>query len=79
MTDAEKTQASREIADQLSVIGSSLAEVDPQLGRTVAEVRSIWLQPQLDAAILRDMHEFKVLFGRETVYLSLTRARDQQA
>jgi SAM-dependent methyltransferase len=78
-TDAEKAQASREIADRLSVIGSSLAEVDPQLGRAVAEVRSIWLRPQLDAAILRDMHEFKVLFGRETVYLSLTRARDRQA
>jgi SAM-dependent methyltransferase len=78
-TDAEKAQASREIADQLSVIGSSLAEVDPQLGRAVAEVRSIWLQPQLNAAILRDMHEFKVLFGRETVCLSLTRARDRQA
>jgi SAM-dependent methyltransferase len=74
---ADSTQAADEIAAKLDIIGAGLAEIDPQLGRAIGELRSIWLQPRLDAASLRDMQEFKYLFGRETVYLSLTRTRDR--
>jgi hypothetical protein len=64
------------ITHQLSSIIPELVQISPELGAAVAELKSVWQHPQMDAAMVRDMRTFGSLFGRETVYVSFTRSRD---
>jgi hypothetical protein len=59
----------------VGVIARRLSEIDPDMGKAVAEVGAIWSKEAPSVADVRDMRGFGSLFGRETVYLSLTRPR----
>ncbi len=64
-----------EISEHLSVLAGELGKIDKDTAATVAELKSVWDHPAMDATIVRDMRLFASLFGRETVYVSFTRAR----
>jgi SAM-dependent methyltransferase len=64
-----------EIAVLVGAIERRLAEIDPDLGEAVAELGEVWSKVNPTAADVRDMRRFGAMFGRETVYLSLTRPR----
>jgi hypothetical protein len=65
------------ISEQLSNIIAELLPVDQELGAAVTELKSVWQDPQISAAKVRDMRQFSSLFGRETMYVSFTRRRDE--
>lgn len=64
-----------EIGDQVSKIASELRRIDPQLAEAVLELLAVWGLPDRDlsAERVRMMKDFSALFGRETVYLSMTK------
>lgn len=64
-----------DIGAQLRALADELGGIDRDLGAAVAELKSVWEAPALDAAMVREMRVFASLFGRETVYVSFTRAR----
>ena len=64
------------IGEQLSTIITELLPVNRDLAATVTELKAVWQHPGLSKAMVRDMQEFSGLFGRETVYVSFTRRRD---
>jgi hypothetical protein len=67
---------SERISEQLSTIADELVQIDRDLGVAVAELKSVWDNPRMDAAMVRDMRAFASLFGRETAYVSFTRLRN---
>jgi len=62
-----------EIGGLLQTIGKGLGDVDRALGGSIAELLAVWSTPSVTAAMVRTMSNFGALFGRETIYLSLTR------
>jgi SAM-dependent methyltransferase len=64
-----------QIGSHLSDVTDQLAQIDRNLGSAVAELKSVWEHPLMDAPMVRDMTTFSSLFGRETVYVSFTRLR----
>ena len=67
------TELSGELGVQLDNVATDLASIDAGLGQAALELHSVWTHPQPDAAMVRDMSAFASLFGRETIYTSLTR------
>ncbi len=61
------------IATLLEELAPRLAEIDPELRAAVAEFAALWRAPAPSLDAVRDMRHFSGLFGRETIYLSLTR------
>jgi 2-polyprenyl-3-methyl-5-hydroxy-6-metoxy-1,4-benzoquinol methylase len=64
-----------QIAARLRQIEVNLHTVDSELAAAVAELEALWSKSAPTQAEVRDMPNFGPLFGRETVYLSLTRPR----
>jgi SAM-dependent methyltransferase len=62
-----------EIRDHLEAIATRLVEVDPDLGSALTELLAVWTAPSVTVSTIQGMDHFKALFGRETVYLSMTR------
>lgn len=71
-TEARDT-AGLEIERRLDEIQGALSHVDPDSSAAIAELAQVWRQKHVDAAAVRAMKPFGALFGRETVYVSLTR------
>lgn len=61
------------ISKTLMRIEQGLKSIDLRLSEAVGELAVVWRSPAPTAAQVRDMPAFSGLFGRETVYLSLTR------
>jgi hypothetical protein len=75
----EKAQVETGAADGAR-LGALLAELTPQLGEidgtladATGEFADLWRAKAPAASDVRDMRHFSSLFGRETIYLSLTR------
>jgi 2-polyprenyl-3-methyl-5-hydroxy-6-metoxy-1,4-benzoquinol methylase len=68
-----------EIGGYLSALARELGQIDQDMAAAVAELKSVWDHPAMDAAMVRDMRLFSSLFGRETVYVSYTRSRSMGA
>ena len=64
------------IGARLGEIVAAMAEIGGDTARAIAELKSVWEHPRLDAALVRDMPAFGSLFGRETIYVSFTRPRE---
>lgn len=64
------------IGEALGEIAGSLSAIDARLGAAAEEVRTLWLRDDITSREVADMQHFASLFGRETVYVSLTRPRD---
>ena len=64
------------ITDILSGLEAEATALDDDLGAAMADARSVWSAAPLTPEAVRDMSRFGALFGRETVYLSLTRTTD---
>jgi SAM-dependent methyltransferase len=62
-----------EIGGLLRTIGTGLGDMDRALGHSIDELLAVWSAPTVTAAMVRTMPNFGALFGRETIYLSLTR------
>jgi hypothetical protein len=71
--DAHLSERTGEISRLLSVISSQVDEIDRELAEAMTELRSVWNAPTITSAMVSDMKAFGALFGRETIYLSLTR------
>ncbi|MCQ8782821.1 class I SAM-dependent methyltransferase [Mangrovibrevibacter kandeliae] len=69
----ERDALGRAIGDDLARIAALLSEIDAALAAAVTELEAVWRMPEPSAEAVRDMAAFGPLFGRETVYLSLTR------
>lgn len=65
------------ISELLRKISVELAQIDERLGVAFDELNSVWQHPKMDAKMVRDMRTFSTLFGRETVYVSFTRLRNE--
>jgi hypothetical protein len=66
------------ISSILAEIITELNVIDPDMARAVTELAVIWAEHPLRPDRVRDMTEFGALFGRETVYIALTRPCDIQ-
>jgi SAM-dependent methyltransferase len=75
LTDNAAAMAARtaEIGGLLQTIGKGLGDIDRELGTSIAELLAVWAAPSVTAPMVRNMSNFGALFGRETIYLSLTR------
>jgi len=62
-----------EIGGHLEEIAAHLAALDGRLGTAVTELIDVWTAPSVTVPMIRKMDHFGALFGRETVYLSMTR------
>jgi SAM-dependent methyltransferase len=67
------TKWTAEIGTLLETIGRGLATIDEELDAALIELIFVWNSSELTAPMIRNMRHFSSLFGRETVYLSLTR------
>lgn len=61
------------ISRLLDEIAPLLAEIDRDLMEAISELKSVWNAQAITDVMVSDMKAFGALFGRETVYLSLTR------
>lgn len=54
-------------------LASELDRIDPSWGRALAEVGELWVKPNIGPHDIGNMRDFAPLFGRETIYVSLTK------
>lgn len=71
--DGGRAGHDRQIGDRLAAIVAVLAQADAELGEAVSEAAAVWRQAAITADAVCGMRKFAGLFGRETVYVSLTR------
>lgn len=64
---------SEEIGALLAAITARLTDLDGELGPALTELTDIWTAPSVTVPMIQGMVRFGALFGRETVYLSMTR------
>ena len=64
---------SADIGRLLRALSGEFAEIDDELGGAVSELLDLWNAPEVTIPMIAKMRTFRTLFGRETVYLSLTR------
>lgn len=69
----ERTERDREIGTRLDSLAAMLGEADADLGEAVSEAAALWRQAAITPDAVHGMRKFGGLFGRETVYVSLTR------
>ena len=50
-----------------------LGDIDGELGSSIGELLAVWAAPTVTLPTVQNMSNFGALFGRETIYLSLTR------
>jgi SAM-dependent methyltransferase len=62
-----------DISRLLEAMSGELADVDPSLSEATSELRDVWNASEVTTRMIARMEAFGALFGRETVYLSLTR------
>jgi 2-polyprenyl-3-methyl-5-hydroxy-6-metoxy-1,4-benzoquinol methylase len=75
--DAVPTEAaSAAVAAALDEVRATLSPLAPDLAPALDELAAIWSRPRLAVEDVAGMTGFGPLFGRETVYVSLTRARE---
>lgn len=61
-----------EIGRLIASIEQELLSVDATTAAAVGELGEVWIDPNFDPRMIRDMKQFCFLFGRETVYASFT-------
>src|SRR5262249_46317373 len=64
---------SADIGRLLGALSGELAEIDHELRGAASELLDAWNAPEVTIPMIAKMRSFRTLFGRETVYLSLTR------
>lgn len=62
------------IGETLDSLGKALAFLDPHYQSAFGELRAVWDQAEITSEAVAGMSQFGGLFGRETVYVSLTRS-----
>lgn len=75
LAGSDLNDASARISAIINEIASALHHIDRDLAEAVEEAGTVWAAPHLRPEQVRDMSKFAALFGRETVYISLTRPR----
>lgn len=69
----EKARLANDIVEQLEMITTHLKSLDPELANDVSELKLLWQQDQITISDIASMQKFNGLFGRETVYIALTK------
>jgi len=64
-----------EFAESVGHFAASIADLDPDLGRAFSEAKGALAKPDLSAHDIAGLKLFGPIFGRETVYVSLTRGK----
>ena len=62
-----------DISRLLESMSGELADIDPGLSEAMSDLRGVWNASEVTTRMIAKMEAFGALFGRETVYLSLTR------
>jgi Methyltransferase domain len=62
-----------DIGRLLEALSRQFADIDDQLGKAASELLDVWNASDVTIPMIAQMRAFGALFGRETVYLSLTR------
>lgn len=70
----ERDAASAALDETLAALGAALAFLDPCYQAAFEELRTVWNQERVTPQTVARMDQFGGLFGRETVYVSFTRA-----
>ena len=65
------------VSEQLANVMAEFVQISAELGVAVDELKSVWQHPRMDASMVQDMRAFGALFGRETIYASFARVRDE--
>jgi 2-polyprenyl-3-methyl-5-hydroxy-6-metoxy-1,4-benzoquinol methylase len=63
------------VSQALSAVAAQVNRLTPALSGALDELISVWSQPTLRPEDVSSMTQFGALFGRETVYITLTRPR----
>ena len=63
------------LVETLTALSQTLGALDPGFKGVFEELRDVWLQTDITTEAVANMKQFNGLFGRETVYVSFTRAR----
>jgi SAM-dependent methyltransferase len=71
--DARLADHTVDISRLLAELSPQLAEIDGELMQAMSELTAVWNAPVVTSSTVSNMKAFGALFGRETVYLSLTR------
>jgi len=64
-----------QIGQRIDEIRIAIRPIDPDIAAAIEELHQTWSRPHLAPSDIRNMPRFGGLFGRETLYLSLTRGR----
>ncbi len=72
--DTTRSKLDEEIGAGLDALAVMIGDIDRGLAEAVSEAASVWRQPAITADVIHNMRKFAGLFGRETVYVSLTRS-----
>jgi 2-polyprenyl-3-methyl-5-hydroxy-6-metoxy-1,4-benzoquinol methylase len=72
--DGARSKLDADIGARLDALAVMMGDIDRGLAEAVTEAASVWRQPTITADSIRNMRKFGGLFGRETVYMSLTRS-----
>lgn len=64
---------SKEISSLLHEVEERISAADTDIGKAIAELREIWAREKLLPEDIRNMAQFKYIFGRETVYMSMVK------
>jgi SAM-dependent methyltransferase len=62
-----------DISGLLEKMCGELADIDPSLSEAMSELLDVWNASEVTTRMIAEMEAFGALFGRETVYVSLTK------